>query len=176
MLRGERVLLRARHESDVPILEDGLYNDVPTRSRADSRSWRPKPPGTTNLTPHEATEHEAVFSVLTLDDDELAGEAVLWGIDTHHRMAHIGMSLLPEFRGRGLATDVVRVLCGYGFDVLGLHRMQVDTLTDNAGMIGAAKRAGFGVEGTLRGCAWANGAFHDGVVLGLLVDEWRASG
>ena len=41
MLRGEKVLLRARIESDVPILHEDLYDDVLTRSRADTRGWRP---------------------------------------------------------------------------------------------------------------------------------------
>lgn len=44
MLRGERVGLRARHESDIPILMAELYNDVATRSRADSRPWVPVSP------------------------------------------------------------------------------------------------------------------------------------
>lgn len=36
-LRGEVAGLRARLESDVPVLHAGLYDDVATRSRADSR-------------------------------------------------------------------------------------------------------------------------------------------
>ncbi|MFD8482071.1 GNAT family N-acetyltransferase [Kitasatospora sp. NPDC059673] len=75
-------------------------------------------------------------------------------------------------RGRGLGTDVVRVLCRYGFGVRGLHRLQVDTLADNAAMIGAAERAGFRVEGTLRGAAWVSGRFVDEVLLGLLAAHW----
>jgi RimJ/RimL family protein N-acetyltransferase len=116
----------------------------------------------------------AVFSVVALDGDELAGEAVLWHIDTHNRSAHIGMSLRPAWRGRGLATDVVQVLCHYGFDVLGMHRLQVDTLADNAAMIASAKAAGFSMEGTLREGAWVSGVFIDEVILGLLADQWRA--
>jgi hypothetical protein len=42
----------------------------------------------------------------------------LWAIDLHNRMAHLGLSLRPEFRGRRLGTDVVLALCVYGFTVL----------------------------------------------------------
>ena len=160
----------------MPILEDELYNDVATRARADSRAWRPLSPGlaASRYAIHEPSDDAAAFSVVALDSDELAGEAVLWGIDTHNRTAHIGMSLRPAFRGRGLASDVVDVLCHYGFDVLGLHRLQVDTLADNAPMIATARRIGFKLEGTLRGNAWVTGTFLDEVILGLLADDWRA--
>jgi RimJ/RimL family protein N-acetyltransferase len=177
MLRGERVGLRARHDADIQILEDELYNDVATRSRADSRAWRPLSPGTaaSRYAIRPPSEDVALFSVVDLAADELAGEAVLWSIDTHNRTAHIGMSLRPGYRGKGLASDVVRVLCHYGFVVLGLHRLQVDTLADNAAMIAAARRVGFTLEGTLREGAWVTGVFADEVVLGLLAGEWLSA-
>lgn len=174
MLRGDKVGLRARYEIDVPVLETELYADVATRSRADARPWRPIAPGST-ASPYavsDPADDAACFSVVQLADDELAGEALLWGIDLHNRTAHLGISLRPAFRGRGLGTDVVRVLCHYGIVVRGLHRLQVETLADNAAMIRAATRAGFVHEGTLRRAAWVSGYFVDEVVLGLLAIEW----
>jgi RimJ/RimL family protein N-acetyltransferase len=111
--------------------------------------------------------------VVFLEDDELAGEALLWGIDTHNRRAHLGISLRPVFRQRGLAVDVLRVLSDYGFTVRGLHRLQLETLADNTAMIRAASRAGFTLEGKLRSSAWVNGDFVDEMIFGLLVDAWR---
>jgi RimJ/RimL family protein N-acetyltransferase len=175
MLRGEMTGLRARHDSDVPILHAGLYDDVATRARADSRPWYPIPPGPDS--PYRVTgpdEHVACFSVVELATGELAGDALLWDIDLHNRTAHIGISLLPAFRGRSLGTDVVRVLCHYGFAIRGLHRLQAETLADNGAMIHAASRAGFVREGTLRRSAWVNGDFADEVILGLLATEWHA--
>jgi RimJ/RimL family protein N-acetyltransferase len=177
MLRGDRIGLRARHETDVPVLQAELYDDVETRSEADSRPWRPIAPGST-ASPYairDPTDDAASFSVVQLVDDELVGEALLWGIDLHNRTAHLGISLRPAFRGRGLGTDVVRVLCRYGFVVRGLHRLQVETLADNAAMIRAAIQAGFVPEGTLRRAAWVNGGFADEVILGLLAGDWHAN-
>jgi RimJ/RimL family protein N-acetyltransferase len=116
-----------------------------------------------------------LFSVVELSDRALAGEALLWGIDTHNRTAHVGLSLLPSFRHRGLGTDVIRVLCRYAFAVLGLHRLQVETLADNTAMIQVARAAGFVLDGTLRGSSWVEGQFVDEVVLGLLAEDWNAS-
>jgi RimJ/RimL family protein N-acetyltransferase len=175
MLRGKKIGLRARREADVPVLQAELYDDVATRLRADSRPWRPVAPGST-ASPYavsDPTEDAACFSVVDLADDQLAGEALLWGIDHHNRVAHIGISLRSSFRGRGLAADIIYVLCVYGFQVLGLHRLQAETLADNVPMVRAAATVGFVEEGTLRHSAWVNGSFADQVVLGLLATEWN---
>jgi RimJ/RimL family protein N-acetyltransferase len=176
MLRGTKAGLRARHATDVTILHTELYDDVATRSRADSRAWRPIPPDS-SVSPYNADaphDDAALFSVVELDSDQLAGEALLWGIDTHNRVAHLGISLRPTFRGRGLAIDVVRLLCHYGFAVRGLNRLQIETLSDNVAMISLATSSGFKHEGTLRRSAWVIGNFADEVIMGLLADEWSA--
>ena len=175
MLRGELAGLRAREEDDIAILDNELHDDVLTRVRADSRPWRPVPPGSAASGYRVAGDRDdtARFSVVELASGELAGEAIVWGIDLHNRTAHVGLSLRPAFRGRGLGTDAVRVLCRYGFAILGLHRLQVDTLADNDAMIAVAARAGFSAEGTLRGAAWVDGEFLDEVVLGQLASEWK---
>jgi RimJ/RimL family protein N-acetyltransferase len=134
MLRGEVAGLRARQDSDIPVLHAELYDDVAIRVQADSRPWRPI----------------------------AAGSA-----ESPYRR--------PAFRGRGLGTDAVRVLCRYGFSIRGLHRLQAETLAGNTAMITAATRAGFVPEGTLRRAAWVDGQFADEVILGLLDSEWASS-
>ena len=178
MLRGELTGLRARAPEDVGILHAELYDDVATRVRADSRPWVPVPPGPGSpywagdeAAPPKADD-TALFSVVELAAGELAGEAVLWGIDLHNRSAHLGISLRPAFRGRGLGADAVRVLCGYGFAIRGLYRLQLETLSDNHAMIAIAGQAGFSREGVTRGSEWVNGAFADCVIFGLLASEF----
>lgn len=177
MLKGERVALRARQESDVPVLQAELHGDVETWSRASDAPWRPISPGSPDA-PYrisdggDSSDH-AQFSVVELPSGELAGDAVLWGIDVHNRTGHIGLSLRPAFRGKGLGTDAVRLLCRYGFVTRGLNRLQAETLADNVAMITAAERTGFVQEGTLRRAAWVNGEFADEVILGLLASDWR---
>jgi len=69
------------------------------------------------------------------------------------------MSLLPAWRGNGYAGEVVRLLCRYGFQIPRLHRLQLETLSDNAAMIHTALSAGFTREGVLRSNAWVDGRF-----------------
>jgi RimJ/RimL family protein N-acetyltransferase len=173
MLRGRKVGLRARIESDVAILQRELYNDVPTFSRGSLRPWQPVSPGRIGV-PYAVIDPDvgnALFSIVTLDGDELTGESGLWGIDLHNRSAELGIALLPSARGSGLAVDTVQTLCEYGFQTRGLHRIQIETLIDNTAMRATAVRAGFTEEGVRRQAGWANGAFLDGVVYGRLADE-----
>jgi RimJ/RimL family protein N-acetyltransferase len=172
VLIGDLVVLRARAEADVAVLHAELHDDVPTRSRADRRAWTPVGPAHSPYAVRPGSDTAAEFSVVERATGELAGEAVLWGIDRHHRSAHVGLSLRPSFRGRGLGGDVVRALTRYGFATLGLHRLQLETLADNAAMIAAAARAGYRREGQLRRSAWVDGTFADEVVMAALADEW----
>jgi RimJ/RimL family protein N-acetyltransferase len=176
MLRGELTLLRARTADDARSLHEGLYEDVDNYVRADTRPWIPIPFGPAS--PHwpadapPSAQDAAVFAVTELASGELAGEALLWGIDVHNRSAHIGISLLPGCRGRGLGRDTVRVLCRYGFAIRGMHRIQMETLSDNRAMIAVAEGLGFTREGTLRSGSWVNGAWADDVLFGMLDTEF----
>lgn len=175
MLKGTKVGLRARHRDDIPVLRTELYDDVANAARAEARPWRPMTPGSEDarLVPDDTEQTAVPFSVVDLDDGTLLGTANLWGIDTHHRSAHIGLGLRPAARGKGYGTDVVGVLCHYGFVVRGLHRLQIETLADNAPMLRSAERNGFVREGVLRSSAWVMGEFADEVLLGLLARDWK---
>ena len=151
MLFGDKVLLRARIESDVAVLHAELYDDVQTRARTDTRAWRPLSSGSA-LSPFaisDPSDEFAAFSVVERsEENSLAGAAVLHMIDTHNRSAHIGISLRPAFRGRGLAVDTVRVLCDYGFRVRGLTpHLQSRHCVTTRPMIRTAEHAGFVREG-----------------------------
>ncbi|MER5729014.1 GNAT family protein [Streptomyces sp. NPDC002138] len=174
MINGHLAGLRARHPDDVAVLHAELYDDVYTHSRANAQPWRPLPlaGGHSPYEPAAPPEKADLFSVVDLASGELAGEAVLWGIDTHNRSAHLGLSLRPGSRGRGFGAEVVQLLCRYGFTLRGMNRLQVETLADNTAMRRAAGAAGFVLEGTLRGSGWVYGAFVDEVILGLLAADW----
>lgn len=170
-LTGELVRLRARLDADVPILQAELYDDVAIWSRATFDRWLPISPNHSVYRPGEPSDTVARFSIETLVGGELAGIAVLSEIDPHNQRASIGLFLVPSCRGKGLAVDTVRVLCDYGFTVLGLRRMYLDTLADNHAMRRTAERAGFRPEGTFREAAWVMGRFHDVVAYSLLAGE-----
>jgi RimJ/RimL family protein N-acetyltransferase len=178
MLRGELTVLRARATSDTDILHTELYEDVEGWLRGSHRPWTPVPGGPRS--PYAVPDDDkpilesgnAESSIVELSSGDLAGSCALWGLDVHNRSGHIGIELRPSFRGRGLGRDAVRVICRYGFTILGLRRMQLETLADNHAMITVAEQIGFTREGTMRQASWVNGTFLDDVVFGLLAEEF----
>ncbi|MFF3653607.1 GNAT family N-acetyltransferase [Streptomyces sp. NPDC002181] len=175
MLKGDKVGLRARHEEDFPILRAELYDDVVNGSRSEATPWRPVSPDAkdSRLSVDAEDQGRVTFSVVEWEGGTLVGMANLWGIDNHNRSAHIGLGLLPAARGKGYGTDVVAVLCHYGFVVRGMQRLQIETLSDNHAMLRSAERNGFVREGVLRSSAWVLGEFMDEVLLGLLARDWK---
>ena len=65
------------------------------------------------------------------------------------------------------------MICRYGFEIRGLERLSLETLSVNAAMQATALACGFVEEGRLRSAAWHLGRRVDEVVSGLLADEWR---
>jgi len=180
MLTGEKVVLRHRTAADAPILDSALHNEVETMMRAAGAPWRPRSVEEAEARYRKALESEPSdrqvdFAVEEIATGGLAGEAQVWGIDLHNRMAHLGFTLLAPFRGRGLGTDVIRVLCDYGFRIRGLHRLQIDTLAENEPALRASQKMGFTIEGRVRENAWI-GHFADEMILGQLADEWFGRG
>ncbi len=183
MLSGRLVTLREIRRSDLVVIHRELRSDVVTTSLAETEPWRPvslariEADFDRRLSEPETTQHVG-FAVQQRGDDtgELVGTCSLWQIDQHNGTAHIGLQLVPGVRGRGLSTDVVRVLCHYAFVVRNLHRVGIETLATNQAMRKAAVRAGFVEEGLVREAAFVLGERVDEVTYGLLRSEWRPDG
>jgi RimJ/RimL family protein N-acetyltransferase len=179
MLKGQLVGLREQRRDDVEALFE-LTTDAELVALTDAFPFRPVSLAT-RLAEYDKRQSEpdrtaAFFSIQRLDDNEGAaiGSVGLWMIDTYHRSAHIGISLLPSARGQGLGRDAIEVICRFGFEIRALERLSLETLEINAGMRATAAACGFVEEGRLRSAAWYLGRRVDELVYGLLADEWRA--
>ena len=76
-------------------------------------------------------------------------------------LGEVGYWLLPEGRGRGVATRTLRAVCDWAFDSVGLHRLELVHSVDNPDSCGVAQRAGFALEGTARERMLHGDGWHD---------------
>ncbi len=98
-----------------------------------------------------------------------AGEIGLFYQEPVSRQAMIGYGLLPQWRGRGLATRAVRLLARWAFQQAGIARLVAGTAPENAGSQRVLERAGFTREGYLRArLPGPAGTRVDDVLYGLL--------
>lgn len=80
----------------------------------------------------------------------------------------IGAALLPEYRSRGLGTEVHRVLVDHLFRYTAAHRLEASVEAGNTAEERTLEKLGFQREGVLREVGWRDGAWRDGVIYGLL--------
>jgi len=105
--------------------------------------------------------------------DEVVG-AIGMRVDESNRNGRIGYWCSPQARGRGVTTRALRVVCRYGFDVLGLERLDLLTDPDNLPSQRVAEKAGFTREGVMRShMVHPDGRRRDSVLFSLLPGELR---
>ncbi|MBS1963733.1 MAG: GNAT family N-acetyltransferase [Bdellovibrionales bacterium] len=85
--------------------------------------------------------------------------------------ADIGLWIGVPFHGRGLGTRAVRAIARYGFENLGLAKIEGKIFVGNEASRRAFEKAGFRCEGTLRRCAMKRGRLVDEWVMGILPEE-----
>jgi RimJ/RimL family protein N-acetyltransferase len=95
------------------------------------------------------------------DDDRALGNVNLAGFDVDGREATIGYWLVPEARGRGLATAAAALLIGWGLRTFGLERIEFAILPENLASQRVAERVGATPEGIRERSHQAEGQWWD---------------
>ena len=175
-LAGAAVRLRPWSEADVPAMVLAFTDPVMRRF-----SWRTTPYTETDaradLAEHERARLHGWALHLALveprDGDELLGGVSLAEVRPVQGCAAIGYWLSPAGRGRGLATQAVRLLAGWAFAELGLARLELTCGPDNEASQRVAERCGFTREGLLRSHVPFKGTRRDSVIFSLLPGELR---
>ncbi|MGC4894743.1 GNAT family N-acetyltransferase [Micromonospora sp. DT31] len=113
----------------------------------------------------------ADLAILDATTGVVVGGCALFHDEPATGQAMVGYSLLPEARGRGLATRTVRLVAGWAFGI-GVLRLWAGTRPDNPASQHVLERAGFRREGLLRGrLPGPDGSRVDSVVFGRLATD-----
>ncbi|MFW9967508.1 MAG: GNAT family N-acetyltransferase, partial [Candidatus Thorarchaeota archaeon] len=94
-------------------------------------------------------------------------------IDIANLSGEIGYDLLKQFWGHGYMTEVLGAIIDYGFEHLGLNRIEAHTTAINTGSRSLLKRLGFSEEGIFRESSLYRGEFRDDCQYSLLRREWK---
>ncbi|MBA3233599.1 MAG: GNAT family N-acetyltransferase [Propionibacteriales bacterium] len=171
-LSGGRLQLRLPREADVdeitracqdPELQRWIPVPVPYQ-REHAVQWVGDTPGSW------AENRELRWTILErLADGSSSGPVGVVGLHAHDEtMREIGFWAAPWARGRGVMTDAVRLVCQWGFEELGLRRIEWWANVGNDASRRVAEKVGFTMEGTCRSRILHRGERVDGWVAGLL--------
>jgi ribosomal-protein-alanine N-acetyltransferase len=94
--------------------------------------------------------------------------------DQIYYKADLGYTVTRAFWRQGIATEALRAVMAFGFEEMGLHRINVDTRMDNTASVRLMARLGFRHEGVRRECIRsADGSYQNWGLFGILEDEYR---
>ena len=114
------------------------------------------------------------FSIRALDDDRLLGDINFdvinsWG--SRDAFVGIGIGSRADW-GRGYGTDAMNIGLRFVFTELNLRRVTLTVFEYNPRAIHSYEKAGFKLEGRMRGALLKDGARWDMLYMGILREEW----
>ncbi|WP_273446060.1 GNAT family N-acetyltransferase [Neolewinella agarilytica] len=155
-IQTERLLLREVVGADIQNIYAGLSNSLVTECYGVSYD-------SLEATKEQMAWYENAqqvwWAICSADGETFLGAGGLNDLSLTNKKAEIGLWLLPDFWGQGIMTTVMPLICSYGFDELGLHRIEgfVDSANQNCRK--AMAKLDFEHEGTMKDCEIKNGRY-----------------
>ena len=179
VLDGDGVLLRPLMENDVPLLAKWLFDpyilhwlqlseDPPQLRTEEAVRER-----------YERMQADPFTETWRIDTAERRSIGQIELVDIHplQRRAEVHLSIgEKDVWGRGYGARAVRRLLEHAFEDLGLRRVFAMADEDNTRVIRCLESCGFAREGLLRSHRLRHGLPTDMVVMGVLDEEYRATG
>ena len=171
-ITGERVLLRPVEVADAAGLAAldrealRLTGTQRTASLEELQHWYATRAGLTD---------RLDLSIIDRASGRWAGEVVLNDLDEANRSC--GFRILlggAEVRDRGLGTEASRLALAHAFEVVGVHRVELQVYAFNPRARHVYDKLGFRYEGTRRQALCWDGHWIDSHVMAMLASEWQA--
>ena len=143
-------------------------------SRAEAERQSPEPDATVSdwYATRAAVDERLDLGIVENATGDLVGEVVLNEYDPVARSANFRTLMGSAGRGRGLGTEAARLIVGYGFEAIGLHRISLDVFAFNPRAQRVYEKVGFVREGVRRDAFAFDGEFVDEILMSILEDEW----
>lgn len=175
VLSGSQIRLRPPRRSDIPSIAANANNPavakfVPLLPRPytvdDARQW-------VNQTQSSARNDTGYhFGIERLTESGIIGMIGLKTPNWNDKNAETGYWLAEPYWGQGFVPEALRLLLGFSFDTLKLHRVYAVTDSGNRQSIRVLEKVGFTHEGTWRKACWMDGRWSDVFAWGILDEEW----
>jgi [ribosomal protein S5]-alanine N-acetyltransferase len=168
-LATERIYLREVRASDV---NDAYYrwmNDREVTRHLESRFHPHSREELLRYVQEHGGPQDFFFAILLHAGDHHVGNIKIEPVNWIHRSGEIGILIgEKDCWGKGYATEAIRLIVGFAFQELNLHKLTAGCYGANAGSVKAFQKAGFQIEGVRKQQFFSGGQFVDGILLGLV--------
>jgi len=114
----------------------------------------------------------ATFAIVATDTHKLVG-AISLMMKAEHRRAELGYWIAVDYWNRGYATEASRRLIEFGFESLGLHRIEARHFLRNPTSGRVMQKLGMQSEGVERDAAIKWDRYETLAVYSILEPDWR---
>ena len=173
-LTGEKVVLRPFADADLDAIRVALRDPEVIRltgstpgDEADQEKVLRRWYGTRNAQPDRLD-----LAVVDRAADVCVGEVVFNEWSAANGSCNFRGLRGPAGRDRGLGTEAIRMFVGYGFEQLGLHRIELEVFAFNPRARRVYEKGGFVAEGVLREVKRDGDGWVDATVMSILSHEW----
>jgi len=170
------IVIRAFRDSDTALLYEAVRESIPEVSK-----WLPWCHENYSIEEsHEFVSRRELasqgdewysFAVFDKASAKFLGGVGLNFINRVHQMANLGYWVRTSAIRRGVATAATRLTARFGFEQLGLHRIEIVMAVGNIASQRVAEKAGAVREGILRKRLLINGTPHDAVLYSLVRED-----
>ena len=113
------------------------------------------------------------WAIVHREDGRMIGTGGFLFWDDIANRSELGYAVSRSYWGQGLMSEAVPEMLRFGFERMGLNRIEARCNARNMASRRVLEKSGFNLEGTLRESIVQNGELSDMLLFGILRREWR---
>jgi RimJ/RimL family protein N-acetyltransferase len=123
----------------------------------------------------EANNRKAfTFAIESLEDGQFLGTVDIRNIEWISRNGTVGIAIYePINHAKGYGSDALLCIMKFGFRILNLHRIELTVFDYNPRARHVYEKVGFVETGRRRQAYYFEGAYHDEIMMDILVDDFN---
>ena len=113
------------------------------------------------------------WAVIDKREQKMIGTCGFTRFDFHSNSAEVGYVLNPEYWGKGYATEAVKAVVKFGFETIGVVRIEAKYMEGNAASRRVMEKVGMSYEGMMRSALLVENEYKNIGVCSILLDEYE---
>ena len=113
------------------------------------------------------------WAIIERESRKMIGTCGFTKIDAPNNSAEIGYVLNPDFHRRGFGSEAVRRVLKFGFEELGLNRIEARFMQGNEASLALMKSVGMTFEGYMRDLIFVKGSYRTVGISSILRSEYE---
>lgn len=114
-----------------------------------------------------------VFAIIEKENERMIGAGEFNIRDFQNKTGEIGYIVNPKFWGKGIATEVAKILIQFGFEKCNLHRIFATCDPRNIASSKVLEKVGMTQEGRMREDLYIKDGWRDSFLYSILEQEWE---